>query len=115
LLAHTRFNPKRFEKELDGDLMLATDIAEYLVRKGMAFREAHAIVGRIVALAAERGCRLHELSLADFQGFSRLFEKSVFALMAARASALHKRSAGSTSKQEVEKALTVWTRKLFRS
>jgi argininosuccinate lyase len=115
LLAHTRFNPKRFEKELDGDLMLATDIAEYLVRKGMAFREAHSTAGRIVALAVEKRCRLNELSLSDFQGFSQLFGKSVFALMAARASALHKRSAGSTNEREVAKALTVWTKKLFQS
>jgi argininosuccinate lyase len=81
----------------------------------MAFREAHSTAGRIVALAIEKRCRLNELSLADFQGFSQLFGKSVFALMAARASASHKRSAGSTSKQEVEKAFTVWTKKLFQS
>jgi argininosuccinate lyase len=83
-----------------------------LVRKGMAFREAHSIAGRIVTLAVEKRCRLNELSLADFQGFSRLFGKSVFTLMAARASALHKRSAGSTAEREVRKALREWTEAL---
>ena len=55
----------------------ATDFADYLVRKGLPFREAHEAVARAVRLAAERGCDLAELKLSELQQFSPLIEKDV--------------------------------------
>ena len=57
--------------------MLATDLSEYLVRKGVPFRETHHISGRAVQLAEERGCALTDLSLADLAGLHPLFTDDV--------------------------------------
>jgi argininosuccinate lyase len=56
----------------------ATDLADYLARKGLPFREAHAAVGRLVALALERGVDLHELDLATLRGVAPQFEDDVY-------------------------------------
>jgi argininosuccinate lyase len=61
---------------------LATDVADYLVQKGLPFREAHHIVGALVAYAAKQGRGLHELTLAEYQRFSPLFEDDVRAISA---------------------------------
>lgn len=57
--------------------MAATDVADYLTKKGMPFREAHAIVGHLVLLCEKRGIQLEDLSLADLRAESDLFEEDV--------------------------------------
>ncbi len=59
----------------------ATDLADHLVRAGLPFRDAHAVVGGAVQLAVERQCALEELSLEDFQGFDARLDDSVFAAL----------------------------------
>ncbi len=112
LMERISFNAERFENELRGDLMLATDIADYLVKKGVPFRDAHAIVGQIVALCVARKCLLHELSPDDFLQFSPFLHEKVFKLMSALASVKGKHSAGSTSLKDCEKQLRIWEHKL---
>ncbi|MCK5086217.1 MAG: argininosuccinate lyase, partial [Melioribacteraceae bacterium] len=58
-----RVNEKRFVKVLDGDFIFATELAEWLVLKGIPFREAHSIVGEIVRLAEEKNLKLNQLSI----------------------------------------------------
>jgi argininosuccinate lyase len=60
--------------------MLATDVADYLVKKGEAFRTAHGIVGRLVAYAIKKDKSLGELSLAEYKKFSPLFKKDIFSI-----------------------------------
>jgi len=74
-----RINGERMLASL-GPALYATDLADYLVRKGIPFRKSHAIVGKIVALAEARGVSLIELSLDDYQLNSGLFENDVFEL-----------------------------------
>ena len=57
--------------------LAATDVADYLAKKGLPFREAHAVVGHLVLLCEQRGCQLSDLSLADFQAESPLFEADI--------------------------------------
>jgi argininosuccinate lyase len=71
-----QFNADRMRAALSEDL-LATDLADYLVRKEMPFRQAHHVVGQAVRLAAERGIQLSELPLDDLQGLSELFDGDV--------------------------------------
>ncbi len=59
----------------------ATDFADYLVRQGIPFRDAHAIVGQAVRLAVERGCNLEDLSLAEFQALHSTIDAQVFAIL----------------------------------
>lgn len=65
------------ERQAHTGHLAATDVADYLVKKGMAFRDAHRIVGHLVLLCEQRGCALTDLSLADFKAQSSLFEENV--------------------------------------
>lgn len=78
-LARTwRVNAERMRAALD-ESMLATDLADYLTRKGMPFREAHAVVGRLARQAAERRVGLSQLAPAEFRAASPLFEADMSA------------------------------------
>lgn len=72
-----KINTEKMRQGLESEL-LATDIAEYLVDKGLPFRQAHHIVGRLVVICSERQCRFDEISLSDYQQESALFEQDVY-------------------------------------
>ncbi|PKL83688.1 MAG: argininosuccinate lyase [Ignavibacteriae bacterium HGW-Ignavibacteriae-3] len=112
LLKNTKFKKDRFEKELDGDLLLSTDLVDYLVRRNVPFRKAHNIVGNVVALCVEKNKKLNGLTLKEYKKFSPEFEKDVFNLLTARASVKNKKSQGSTSYVEVQKQINFWKKKL---
>ena len=57
--------------------LAATDVADYLAKKGMPFRRAHEVVGHLVLLCDKRGCDLEDLSLDDFKAESELFEADI--------------------------------------
>lgn len=71
-----KVNPARMLAALDED-MLATDLADYLVKKGMPFRQAHHVSGQAVRLAGDSGVKLSQLSLEQLQGLSALFAEDV--------------------------------------
>ena len=108
LLKHTHFKKDRFEKELDGELLLSTDLVDYLVRKNVPFRKAHNIVGQVVAKCVDQNKKLNELSLAEYKQISPKFEMDIFKLLTAHASVKNKKSQGSTSPKEVEKQINFW-------
>ena len=93
-------SPTRMKAALSS-FMLATDLSEYLVRKGVPFRETHHISGRAVQLAEERGCALTDLSLADLKGLHELFTDDVMKVWDYEASTERKDSTGGTSKRSV--------------
>lgn len=76
VLSTIRINPDRMKSGLSAD-MLATDLAEYLVRKGVPFRETHHISGEAVKMAEDRGCQLSDLSPNDLKTIHPLFEDDV--------------------------------------
>ena len=115
LLKHTHFKKDRFEKELDGDLLLSTDLVDYLVRKNVPFRKAHNIVGGVVAVCVDRGKKLNELTLAEYKQISPNFEKDIFKLLTARSSIQNKKSQGGTSPKEVEKQIKFWEKILKKA
>jgi len=90
----------------------ATDLADYLVLKDVPFREAHGIVGRIVAYCLGRDCELTELSLEEMQQFSMAIDKDVFEVLTVDGSIESRISAGGTSLQRVEEALRVAEKKV---
>jgi argininosuccinate lyase len=71
------FNTVNISKAVDGGYMLSTDLADYLVRKGVSFRQAHAIVGKLVSFAIDKGANLNDISLADYKKFSPLYDNDV--------------------------------------
>jgi argininosuccinate lyase len=111
MLGTVKFNAARFEEELDGDFLLATELADHLARRGVPFRDAHGIVGELVAQCDAKKCTLAELPLAEYKKLSQEFE-DIPALLSARASVGRKASEGSTSPTEVTKAIRMWRKKL---
>ncbi len=83
------------------DSMLATDLADYLVRKGVPFRRAHSIVGRVVRYTIDEGRSLRDLSLQEWQGFSPVFEVDVAGVFDFERSVEQKDSPGGTARSAV--------------
>ena len=73
-------NPDRMREAAQGSYVLATDIADYLVGKGMPFREAHGVVARLSEHAAKHGKDFDELSLDVYRNFSKLFDEDVLSI-----------------------------------
>ncbi|MBT5330581.1 MAG: argininosuccinate lyase [Porticoccaceae bacterium] len=82
----------------------ATDLADYLVRKGLPFRDAHEVVGSAVASAIEANCGLEELSLEKLQGFSGLIDQDVFEVLTLEGSVNARDHLGGTAPAQVSKA-----------
>jgi argininosuccinate lyase len=99
-----KLNPERMRAALDED-MLATDLADYLVLKGLPFREAHHVSGRAVRLAAEQGVRLSKLTLEQLQGLSNLFESDVVEVFNFEASVARRRMVGGTAPEAVREQI----------
>jgi argininosuccinate lyase len=83
----------------------ATDLADYLVRKGIPFRDAHEIVGKAVALGVEKGCDLAELTLSELQAFSKLIGEDVFEILTLEGSVAARDHIGGTAPEQVRKAI----------
>ncbi|HIJ89545.1 MAG TPA: argininosuccinate lyase [Deltaproteobacteria bacterium] len=105
LLANLTFNEARLAAGLGGGYMTATDLADYLVRKNIPFRQAHAIVGRTVAFCISTGKELPELSLKELQTFSEVIENDVFKVLSIEGSVNSRISLGGTSGKVVAEAL----------
>jgi len=102
--------PERMEAAID-DGVLATDLADYLVRRGMPFREAHRVVGELVREVMESGRGLTELSLEELRRHSDLFEEDALGFLDVRRSMELRNIEGGTGpeavRQQMEKARAV--------
>jgi argininosuccinate lyase len=83
----------------------ATDLADYLVKKGLPFRDAHEAVARAVQAAEQRGCDLADLALADLQAFSPLIGEDVFAVLTVEGSLAARDHIGGTAPAQVRAAI----------
>ncbi len=85
----------------------ATDLADYLVKKGLPFRDAHEVVGKTVAFAISSGQDISELSLSDLQTFSKLIEEDIFDSISLEGSLSARNHIGGTSKVQIIKAIKI--------
>ncbi len=83
----------------------ATDLADYLVRKGVPFRDAHEVVGKAVALCVERGCDLTDLTLEELRGFSEAIDEDVFDCLTLEGSVAARNHVGGTAPEQVRRAI----------
>jgi len=112
MLGTVRFDAKRFREELRGGALLATELADYLVRKGVPFREAHAAAGSVVAACERKKISLADLPLSEYRKRSRAFGADLYRLLDPEVSVRMKRSAGSTAPREVAAAIRRWKQRL---
>lgn len=78
MIATMRFNPKRMEDSAKHGFTNATDAADYLVKKGVPFRDAHGIVGQLVLTCIEKGIALDDLTLDEYKAISPVFEQDIY-------------------------------------
>jgi len=83
----------------------ATDLADYLVRKGIPFRDAHEVVGKAVALGVEKGCDLAELNLQALQEFSPQIDDDVYQVLTLEGSVAARDHIGGTAPAQVRAAI----------
>jgi len=95
-------NRENMSASLKGDFSTATELADYLVRKGLSFREAHKIVGEIVLYCIKNKKNLSQLNLQEFKLFHKIFEEKVTELLNPHAAANAKTSYGGTSLKRVK-------------
>lgn len=106
--AGLRWNKAALSAQLQDDSLYATDLAEYLVQKGLPFAQSHRVVGQLLTHADKARERLSRLPLETFRKFSPAFGRDVLKLFNPAASVARKRSAGSTSPAEVSRQLRRW-------
>ena len=105
VLRNVRLNDARAREAASQGYLNATELADYLARKGVSFREAHETVGRIVRHAIERNQELDDLSLNDLKSFSALIEEDVFDSLSLEQTLATKSQIGGTSPSQVAGAL----------
>jgi len=105
MLKKIKFKRENLRKSLNDGFLTATDVADYLTRKGMPFRNAHETAGAIVSYAERQGKKLEELSLKEMTDFSKLIEVDVFNYISVQGSVESKTSYGGTSPKNVKAML----------
>jgi argininosuccinate lyase len=106
LLGELSFNRERLRAAVEKGFMTATDLAEYLVRKGVTFRQAHEITGKIVLYASDRGKELQGLTLDELKGFSRQIDEDVYGWLSPEGSVGRRALEGGTAPERVAERIT---------
>ncbi len=105
LLPEIRFRRERMEEMAQKGCILATDLADYLVRKGIPFRRAHHIVGQIVHYCIEHNKELHECTLEELKAFHKAIDAEVFPYLQLRSAIDQRVSLGGTATSRVQEAI----------
>ena len=100
-----RVNTARMAEAAGGSFATATDLADYLVRKGLPFREAHSVVGGVVRLCLDKDCGLADLSLAEYQAACDRIGEDVFDAITVEGSLAARAIPGGTAPDQVESAI----------
>jgi argininosuccinate lyase len=108
MLQHTTVNAKNCAAAASDPALLATDLADYLVGKGMHFRQAHHVVGAVVALAEKAGKPLNQLTLAELQSVDRSFGRDALGVFNLQRAMAKRNLAGAPGTKEVAKQLARW-------
>ncbi|MHC1726362.1 MAG: argininosuccinate lyase [Syntrophobacteraceae bacterium] len=110
LLPEIRVNQEQMARMAGLGFTLATDLADYLVRKGVPFRKAHHIVGQVVQYCIQSGKELGECSLDEFKRFHKVFDEDVFPYLQISSVIDQRTSLGGTATSRVKEAIArAWT------
>jgi len=106
LLKEISFNKERMRKAVDEGYLVATDLADYLVRKGVTFRQAHEIVGKMVLYALDRAKERKQLTLKEMKGFCEEIRKDVYGWLDPLSCIDRRNLPGGTGSDSVKRALS---------
>ena len=105
LIPLLNFKLEKMRESAGKDFSTATDLTDYLVRKGLPFRQAHETVGMLVRYCLGKGKAFHEISLKEYREVSSLFHEDVFEVVTLENSINSRKSKGGTAWKEVEKVI----------
>jgi len=105
MLADTTFLKDKMKKAVKSGFLNATDLADYLVKKGLHFRDCHAIAGKLVGLCIDNQMALEDLPLDTLKQFSPYFEADIYEVLDLENVVENKKSYGSTSRESVLKSI----------
>lgn len=108
------FRQERLSSAVFSDFSNATDVADYLVAKGIPFREAYQLVGRIVKSSLEEGILLKEIPLKRWKSFNELIDEDIYEKLLPRNVVASRLSEGGTGFERVQEQLLVWQKKLVK-
>ncbi|MCK5451148.1 MAG: argininosuccinate lyase, partial [Candidatus Omnitrophica bacterium] len=114
VISSITLNSETADEALEDEFIYATDIAEYLVCKGVAFADAHSVVGNIVKHCVDRGLNISDLSIAELKKFSGKLDEDVCKLLNSKMSVKNKKTFGSTNPEFVKKEISRWKKILQR-
>ena len=99
---------------LQSGFVLATELADYLVKKGVPFRDAHRVVGQLVRHCTEHKVTLHDLSFADLKTVSPHFSQDAMACLTLEGAIDRKTQIGGTSRKQVVRQMHAWESRLAK-
>lgn len=107
-----KINEEIMEKSTEKDFSNATELADYLAAKGMPFRQAHEVVGKLVLECTKRGTYLQDVPLEEYQSITPLIEKDIYTALASRTAVERRHSLGGTGFEQVTAAINKATAQL---
>lgn len=105
MMSGVRVNDNAMRSATMKGFATATDLADYLTKKGLPFRDSHEVVARAVQFAEQKDCDLSDLKLSDLQTFSTLIEDDIFAILTLEGSMMSRDHIGGTSPTQVKAAI----------
>ncbi len=105
MLRTLKFNKQQMATSAMMGFTNATDAADYLVNKGMAFRDAHSVIGRLVLYCIEKKCAIDDLSLHELKDFSDLFEKDIYDAISLKTCVEKRLTIGAPSSEAMKKVI----------
>ena len=108
MLRTTRFNKERMEASAKHGFTNATDAADYLVGKGVPFRDAHGIVGQLVLYCIERGIALDDMTLEEYKEISPVFEEDIYDAISIDTCVNRRVTTGAPGKKAMEEVIAIY-------
>jgi argininosuccinate lyase len=112
MISHTNIVEEECQKAAKDSMLLATDLADYLVNIKVPFRDAHHIVGDVVGLAENKGVALDQLTLRDLKSVDSRFKRDALAVFSLDRALEERKTTGSPGLKEVKKQLRIWQSRL---
>ncbi|MCX7770318.1 MAG: argininosuccinate lyase [Proteobacteria bacterium] len=112
IFERTEFNVKKLMDESKKGFILATEIADYLAKKGVPFRTAHEITGKIVAYCEKNNKDLYDLSLGEFKRFYPEFDRDILDAISIEKAVGAKNVVGGTGKKSIQNQIKMWKKRL---
>ncbi|WP_064092631.1 argininosuccinate lyase [Rossellomorea aquimaris] len=102
MISSMKVNKEQMEEAVGNDFSNATELADYLATKGIPFRQAHEIVGKLVLYCIEKGCYLKDVSLKEYGEFSSLIEEDIYSILTPYSAVERRKSYGGTGFEQVK-------------